>query len=316
MYWESGGSPPRPEGPFSSGWRRGSSCCGPNDFAIPSAALLGVLFAADAYGRGELGFKMMALYAVVAVGSWLALLTVSTAGHPLAFLRYNFVDVATDQWWYFGPYDEASRVFDVSELPKLVSRQNSLPLAVLAITAVVAVGPAGSEHALVFAIGLVLLLGGVLACVGGHIGRYFGGFVLWGAVTALFASLNAARSWPSTQRHENTRASAGGVGVARCRGAVGRADAPDRQRYRSAQNAAARDPGRFYVAELGGYLGSEWKDYIGLARRTGAQPAVEEYWGIWSATRRQFSNWPVNSVIHALGRTREIARTALGSAET
>ena len=287
-----------------------------NDFAIPSAGLLGVLFAADAYGRRELGLRSAALYAVVAVGSWLALLTVSTAGHPLEFLRYNFIDVAQDQWWYFGPYDEASRVFDISELPKLVSRQNSLPLAVLVITAFVAARTRRAEHALVFAIGLVLLLGGVLACVGGHIGRYFGGFVLWGAVTALFASLNAARDMAE---HANAMKAlarrleglalpiAVVLSVALTLLTV--------QRYRSAQNAAARDPGRFYVAELGGYLGSEWKDYIGLARSTGAQPAVEEYWGVWSATRRQFSNWPVDSVIHALGRTREIARTALGTAE-
>ena len=286
-----------------------------NDFAIPSAALLGVLFAADAYGRRELGKIEAALYAVVAVGSWLALLTVSTAGHPLEFLRYNFIDVAQDQWWYFGPYDEASRVFGISELPSLIlapeqpapgrpgdqrDRRGSNPQGGACLGLRNRPGPAAGR------------------CPGLR-GRAYRAIFRWfrplgGGYGPL--SLNAARDMAE---HANAMKAlarrleglalpiAVVLSVALTLLTV--------QRYRSAQNAAARDPGRFYVAELGGYLGSEWKDYIGLARRTGAQPAVEEYWGVWSATRRQFSSWPVNSVIHALGRTREIARTALGSAE-
>ena len=169
---------------------------------------------------------------------------------------------------------------------------------------------------MVFAIGLVLLLGGILACVGGHIGRYFGGFVLWGAVTALFAALKLARS--VAERATSTKTLALRLEGQAMPAAVALSVALaliTAQRYRSALNAAARDPNRFHVAELGGYLRSDWKDYIDLARRTGPQSAVEEYWGIWSATRHQFSNWPVDSVIHALGRTRDVARNALGSAE-
>jgi hypothetical protein len=81
-----------------------------------------------------------------------------------------------------------------------------------------------------------------------------------------------------------------------------------------ARSRAEDDLNRFYVPELGGYLGKEWKDYIGLARRSPETGVFEEYWGLWSATRRIFPSWPVDSVIHALGGTRMTSRDALRSA--
>ena len=80
-------------------------------------------------------------------------------------------------------------------------------------------------------------------------------------------------------------------------------------------SSAKNDPNRFYVHELGGYLGNEWKDYINLAKRTKETGIFEEYWGLWSATQKTFSSWPVDSVIHALGSTRWTATKDLQGAD-
>jgi len=37
-----------------------------------------------------------------------------------------------------------------------------------------------------------------------------------------------------------------------------------------------------------------------FSQRTKESVFFEEYWGLWSATRKTFSSWPVDSVIHAL----------------
>jgi hypothetical protein len=42
---------------------------------------------------------------------------------------------------------------------------------------------------------------------------------------------------------------------------------------------------------------------------------IEEYWGIWSAMRQTTSPWPVDSVIHALGGSRKVAREKLQYAD-
>jgi hypothetical protein len=86
--------------------------------------------------------------------------------------------------------------------------------------------------------------------------------------------------------------------------------------YKSNLSIANNDADRFYVPELGAYLGIGWKDYIQLAKQTDNQHVVEEYWGLWSATRKIFpAGWPVDSVIHALGRTRDVTKIALKDAE-
>lgn len=75
---------------------------------------------------------LAALYAAAAtgyVGAGLA----ATAGHLTSLLAYNFSDVRNDQFWYFGPWSEPSRVFSVGDLLRIMAEEQALyPLAVLA----------------------------------------------------------------------------------------------------------------------------------------------------------------------------------------
>ena len=83
------------------------------------------------------------------------------------------------------------------------------------------------------------------------------------------------------------------------------------QDYASAKKTAESDPYRFYVQELGGYLPTDWREYIMQARASKETPALEEYWGLWSAITRRHNSPPVDSIIHALGSKRTIFANAV-----
>lgn len=289
-----------------------------NDFAVSTAVLLGI-FWLGFWNRGERpAWKARAatLLASAAV-SWFLMVSVTTAGYPIEWLRFNFLDVAEGQWWYFAPYGPKARIFGWTDLPRLITHQNPFPLAVLAMTAVVAIKTRRMEHILLAWIGLALFCGGVVASLGGHLGGYFLGFFSWGVITAILASLSGIQ-WVFLKRAAATAArraaainAVGAVALCSLLAAAVWASS----QWLKAVDDAKNDPRRFFVAELGGYLGAEWKGYVELARNSKGQRAIEEYWGIWSAIGRQFGPWPVDSVIHALGRLRSVAQLRLPDAD-
>ncbi len=287
-----------------------------NDFAVPSAGLFAILVALNAMARNELNWRNALLYFVCAVVSWLALLCLVTLGHPMEMLRYNFVDVAADQWWYFSPYEEGSRVFELRHLLRIETPYGHFAIVVLLLASLVALWTRRIEHVLVAWIGFVLLAGGVVACVGGHVGRYFAGLFLWAVFASLFGLLRLGGAGIRRFVHPGGLAWPGPAKSAAAAAALLLALAAfDGWQYRSNLLRARSDPARFHVPELGAYLRAEWIEYVDLARKTDTRKVLEEYWGIWSATRKIIPGWPVDSVIHALGRTREVARATLKDAD-
>jgi len=173
------------------------------------------------------------------------------------------------------------------------------------------------EHVLVAWIGSILFAGGILASVGGHIDAYFGGFYFWAVAVSFFALLK----WIYFGVEKSLKSDARSLSKVELTSTLLAffilfvSAVVEWKKYKTDIDATRNDPNKFYVTELGGYLGMEWKDYINLVRQTDTQHVVEEYWGIWSATRKIFPAWPVDSVIHALGRTREMATADLKEAE-
>jgi len=102
-----------------------------NDFAIPSAGLFAILIICSFLIKKEFNFKNASTYIFMCIFSWALLLGLITNGHSLALLNYNFLDVAKDQWWYFGPYSESKRIFEPQQIFKIISRENIFPLIVL-----------------------------------------------------------------------------------------------------------------------------------------------------------------------------------------
>lgn len=288
-----------------------------NDFAIPSAGMFALFVLWKAHVESELTYKHAFLYFLFMVLSLAIFLALVTIGHPLEFLKYNFLDVAKDQWWYFGPYDERSRIFGLDQVGRLFDHGNIAVLFIVAFLFFYGVMAKSSEYVLVAWIGLVLFLGGSLASIGGHVGGYFGGFhFLGGAVTViiglkiLYVGLEKLFFKKLIFVVVLRRLITLIVLVALLAAAISEWGLYNRNVY-----DAKNDHGRFYVPELGGYLKTSWKTYVDIIRREHSDRVLEEYWGIWSAFRHIDSAWPVDSVISALGGMRSIAKGKIPDAD-
>lgn len=288
-----------------------------NDFSIPTAALFAPMYCFIFFREKSDWKKNAVVFGVVAFAFWLILLSIITIGHPANLVKYNFIDVATDQWWYFGPYDPSARVFEFSHLSKVVSRENYFSLMILFFSGIVANKTKSIEHLLLSAIGWATFFGGVLPSLGGHLGGYFGAFNYWGAVTAFLAVLRFIQVFVV----ERLSAKSQGWAIFEIGLVVMMfilfmvVVAAKWTEYKKNISAAQRDPNRFYVPEFGGYLATDWKSYIDYAREHKNSRAIEEYWGVWSSLNRSFASWPVDSVIHALGGVRKAAKQAIADAD-
>jgi hypothetical protein len=161
-----------------------------NDFGIPTSGLLVFFALVWAYRTGNLSLKTsMALLGsallVAAVGLMLA-----TKGHGIDSLRYNFVDVAHDQYWYFAFWDAGNRILSVSDFfTKYVANHIGWwGLVLVGMSALTFFRPT-LEHALLLFIGLVLVAGSTVASVGGHLySGYMETFIFWSKATLVIGS--------------------------------------------------------------------------------------------------------------------------------
>jgi hypothetical protein len=302
-----------------SGLLTGSVFLWSNDFAITTACLFAFLIVASALHYNEFQKNNMILFIVFSVISWVTLITLTTHGHPIELLKYNFFDIAQDQWWYFGPYEEKMRIFSVEQLTRLLTHHNRKILLVLVLIALLAYRTKITELVLLLWVGVALFFGGVVASVGGHLENdYFGGFYFWGVLVALivlfrFLWLGFKKIFPRILSSESSYQFAFVMVILLGLSAYLMIDSLNK--YKLERNVAQSDPNRFFIPELGGYLPVDWQEYVALARASKDKVVFEEYWGIWSAILRIFPEWPVDSVIHALGRKRSKAKSKLNSAE-
>lgn len=284
-----------------------------NDYAIPSAFLFALFMLCYAKYKQALNLKNSLIYALSTIISWLVLLSLATAGHPFEILHYNFFAVAQDQWWYFAPYSENTRIFTLKQLLLLsIKAENYAALIVILLLACWAWKTKSLELSLLLWLGIVLFSGGILSSVGGHYALfYFYPLCYWAVMSVVIAGLRFI--WLKFKalliKFNHLAAITALIFVcAQMSFAV--------QQYKLSINNAIQDKNRFFVSELGGYLNKSWLSYIELARKTPPHLVVaEEYWGLWSALRQSFFTWPVDSVIHALGNTRDIAQAQLQNAD-
>lgn len=282
-----------------------------NDYAITTVFLYTVLLVFYAQNKNELSLNNALIYFAVSIIAGATFLSVATHGHPVELLKYNYIDVARNQWWYFAPYTKSSRIASFAGL-SYTPKRLGIPVIGLAILAWVAWKNKAPEHKLLLWIGGALLAGGVVATAGGHfMDQYF--YPLYYFVMTMIIVGCARILWPrisnSVMRSGSAPLLAAGIIV--CFPFVQAA-----LKYSHEVSAARKDANRFFVEELGGYLNTEWYDYVALARNSpDAQLVAEEYWGIWSALRRTFFIWPTDSVIHAMGATRDLAKHQLQRAD-
>lgn len=320
----------RLQGPRWERWRAalwgamaGACVLWSNDYAYTTALLFCAVAAVAAWrGEGLRRSRALAFALVACVTAAVALLA-ATAGHPLELLRYNFIDVAGNQWWVFSPYHQEARAFGWADLPRLLLYDTHLPLAVLAVVLVWAVVRRSARAGLLAFIGTALFAGGAAATLGGFFAFYFGAFRFWGGMLGLI--LVARVLWscvmrllvqvgPAETKQPLGAVAAGAAALAIAAGSLSLVWTGWRQ-LQAKVSAAASDAGRFFVPELGGYLSTAWREAVAQARLRPDDVLIEEYWGLWSALRGGRSGWRVDAVIHALGSTQAQAEAALRRAD-
>lgn len=285
-----------------------------NDFAIPTASFFTLYFVLLVSNRQMSRTKSCVRFFVAFIVSSAFLLSLLSMGRPISLIRYNFLDVARDQWWYFAPYSPTSRVFEINQILRIFSEEIMFPFFVLLLACLVAMKTRRTEHSFIVLIGLILFFGGCLASLGGHLGGYFDGFIYWGIATATLAALRLL--YLATLKQFRTTFFKARVVL--LVGALGflMFNAKDSySSFKEIRNQVSNDSQKFYSAELGGYLGREWKGYIDYAIQHKQLIAVEEYWGLLSSINRSRSPWQVDSAIHALGSVRSASEMSLSKTD-
>ncbi|MGY1804701.1 hypothetical protein ACI78T_15580 [Blastococcus sp. SYSU D00922] len=284
-----------------------------NDYGLVSAAALLVLLTYHAlrWRPGPLARTLGALWGSAAAG-YLGAGLVATAGHLLPLLRYNLVDVREDQFWYFGLWTRADRIYSVGDLVAVIRQEEAVyALAVLVVAVVYALRSRDLGALLVPFVGGSIFAGGLAATVGGHTGRYFWAFVAWGwivtgvalarLVVVLLGRIGAVRA-----------ASRGVPGIAlRAVGAavvvvalVVAGISTVRANWRAGSTVAA-DPAYVVDPELGGFLPRGFEEQVEAARDLDGT-VIEEYMGLTGAVHGPNPAVPVDSVIAALGSQRSV----------
>lgn len=292
-----------------------------NDFAVVCFGLFSLFIVVNAAQHKELTLQNMFWYVFSCLVSWIVILILATKGNPLNLLKYNFLGVAKDQWWYFAPYSGSFRIFSILQLNlffvKNIIFHNNIFSFMSVIWIAILIRKQLTEYILIALIGAILFAGGMVSSIIGHIDYgYFSAYCFWSIVT--FTILLIRLVWLgicAVIKHENLKQTIVWYLTAFFAIVSFLAVICARSSFKLQMSETKKDPKMFYVHELGGFVNKNWKEYIKLIRDTDANLVIEEYWGIWSAINKKPSVWPVDSVIHALGNVREIAKNKLASAD-
>lgn len=266
-----------------------------NDFGIASTAALGLLTLIYSYQNHQLSFKNLSLTAISAIITFAILITIATHGHAIEMLKYNFLDVRGDQYWYFSPWEADNRILSIRDFIIKFPQCCGLGWPILIIIIAITYLYPTIENLLLFTLAIALLCGGTLLIVGGHINDgYFDPFkFLCFVLTILWIIRYKKYRLPNFDLKIFLMLILATTSAA----------AYD---YYCSRDKLAHDQSKIFIPELGGYLPAEWNNFLEVARQSKDQVVLEEYWGVWSAFNNKNADTPVDSVIHALGSTRDI----------
>jgi hypothetical protein len=118
---------------LSLGLVAGAGLLWSNDAGIPLviALVLGLVMAL--HQRLGLLARMLASFGAGLAVSAGAILLAVTHGAPGPWLRYNFRDVAGDQFWFFAPWERSTRILGLGDLPNIMRHADPLSAASLIV---------------------------------------------------------------------------------------------------------------------------------------------------------------------------------------
>ena len=91
-----------------------------NDAGIPLVIALTVALLLALPRRAGLMIRTLLAFGAGVIVSAAGLVLLVTHGDPAPWLQYNFRDVAGDQFWYFAPWDRATRILGPLDLPQIL----------------------------------------------------------------------------------------------------------------------------------------------------------------------------------------------------
>lgn len=250
----------------------------------------------DLKSKGE--FFILFFSSILFFLLWISLFTMF---RPIEMLHYNLIDVRRDQWWYFAPYDtgRAWRIDDILRFDYII-----IPaLIYLSIFFFASIYSRNRRRIFWSFVGINLFLGGAITSWIGFYTGYYHPFLFWFTLTLsieLFSHLVRFAGLNFEGRFFRLLA----LLLITC--AV-----LHRFFLLSEKDSEIANRGFVFVEELGGYIGKEYIDYINFIKSMQDYDVIEDYFGIWGAVRKKNSNWRVDSIIHALGKARIEAKSAI-----
>jgi len=300
--------------PIALGALAGVGLLWSNDAGIPLVIAMGLALVAALFPRWGVMAKALAAFALGAIVSSAALLLLVTQGDPAGWLQYNFVDVSGDQFWYFGPWDRASRVLSPMDLPNiLLSGEPLRNLSLFLLSASVAFafirrlrgrGSPVRDAAFVF-VGASVVGAALIPQIGGHIGAEYNAitFVL-GFCAPVIVFQRALVRWTKPLIHHATSNALAMAAIAAAAIMV----VADTAAFASTARGTDRTE---YAPELGFYVTPDFKaDTEAMQRLSQAfdDNGVPAKWQLLSVYTSALdvaagtqSPAPVGSLIHALG---------------
>lgn len=284
-----------------------------NDYGVVSAVVIVVLVTVHVvrWRLAPMARGLGALWGGAALG-YVVSGFLATAGYFIPLLRYNFVDVREDQFWYFGDWNRTDRIYSLGDLYRVMRLEDAIyPLVVLLFAAIYGLVSRDLGALLVSFVGASEFAGGLAATVGGHSGGYFWSFVLWGYVVTAVAIVRAVvvglarvpnlRRWLTTSRIGRTLYA---VPAAVTVVALVVAGISALRVNRETAAAIVADPGHVYEPGLGGFLPVAFQGQIDTVKGRGSH-VLEEYMGLAGAINGPNPGLRVDSVIAALGDQRK-----------
>ncbi|MFM7377142.1 MAG: hypothetical protein ACKO1O_03270 [Erythrobacter sp.] len=295
-----------------------------NDAGIPLVIALAGALALALWERPALLAKTLAAFALGVMASAGAILLAVTHGAPGPWLQYNFRDVAADQFWFFAPWDRATRILSPADLPQILAQADplaALGLVVLALClAVAAVQRLRRRSAPVrgsafLFVGASVLGTALVPQIGGHVGAEYNGttFVLAACAALIVAPAGLWRRLRGVLRIASPGQVAVLAGVSAL--AMGGTEAA---RLVASPERAARTA---YDPALGFYVTPAYAQDLAAMRRLAAawdeegvphgRRLLSVYTSPLDIAAGVRSPADVGSLIHALGPQKRAAFTAL-----
>jgi hypothetical protein len=295
-----------------------------NDAGIPLVIALAGALVLALWARPLLLVKTLVAFACGLAGSAGAILLAVTHGAPGPWLQYNFRDVAADQFWFFAPWDRATRILSPADLPQILAHADplaALGLVVLALSLAFAAVQRLRRRSAPVRGGAFLFVGAsvlgtaLVPQIGGHVGAEYNGitFVLAACGPLIVAPAAVWRRARGVLRAVSPRQVAVLAGVSAL-AMVG----TEAARLATSPERAARTA---YDPALGFYVTPEYAADLAAMRKLAAAwdrastPANRRLLSVYTSpldiAAGARSPADVGSLIHALGPEKRAAFTAL-----